>query len=65
LVSIEDPPEYTAENAKNPKEDSDWLEGPRTETKPQTKTLLPIPGAASTASNPAAVAAVAMAEMAK
>jgi hypothetical protein len=27
--TIEDPPEYNAENAKNPKEGSDWLGGPQ------------------------------------
>ncbi|HMF63693.1 MAG TPA: hypothetical protein VK608_06350 [Edaphobacter sp.] len=27
--TIEDPPEYNAENAKNPKESSDWLGGPQ------------------------------------
>jgi hypothetical protein len=27
--TIQDPPEYNAENAKNPKEASDWLGGPQ------------------------------------
>jgi hypothetical protein len=27
--TIQDPPEYNAENAKNPKEGSDWLGGPQ------------------------------------
>lgn len=27
--TIQDPPEYNAKNAKNPKEGSDWLEGPQ------------------------------------